>query len=261
MQMKNSLLAFLFLLLSYSVCHAQKIVMKPLSELIDDQDPGWSLISQWSSSATNKIEILPKDDSRADSALYQLQISTSSPVAAMVYGCGGILVDHGWIRILGSGSKQFERSLPRWNKGRSISNYGDASPFILVADDVLGGFFAINAGGIDDYDIGKVFYYGPNKLKWETTGLGYNDFIVFCFSGDLKKFYDGFRWKGWEDEISKLTPGQVISCYPMLWTDAGVDLTRNRKVIPVEKQYSMYHIQNKTLAKKTTKKYIAKRNK
>ncbi len=244
-----------------TICNGQRNNMKPLQELIDTQDPGWDQIAQWNTAATNHVEILPKDAARADSALYLTQLTTTSPIAAMVYGCGGVMVDNGWLRILGSGCRQLNRSLPEWNKGKSSFLNGDGSSFLLVADDVLGGFFAINAGGIDDYDIGKVFYYGPNKLKWETTGLGYNEFIVFCFSGDIDKFYKGFRWTGWQEDVKKLSGNQVISCYPLLWTDAGVDLASNRKVIPVQTQWEMYRIpaQRKIMAKKSTKKKPAKR--
>lgn len=248
----------LFLLVS---SNAQQGRMLPLSELIDPDGNGWEQITKWKESATNKIEVLPKNNARADSALYRMQLSTSSPVGAMIYSCGGMLIDNGWIRILGSGCEQLDRSLPEWNQGKAFSKYGDNPSFLLIADDVFGGFFAINAGAIDKFDVGKVFYYGPNSLKWRTTGLGYSEFIVFCFSGDIEKFYKGFRWRGWQDEVKQLSGNQVISCYPLLWTDAGKDLNSNRKVVSVQKQWELYQQPKNVTARQGSGKKSSSRKK
>ena len=55
--------------------------------------------------AKNKIKILPKDQKRAEHELFFLQVIIRSPMGAIIYETGGILIDNGWIRILGSGSK------------------------------------------------------------------------------------------------------------------------------------------------------------
>lgn len=135
--------------------------MKQVDELIDPQQTGWVQVQKLLSSSKNKIEILPKDSLRADSALYLTQLSTKSALGGIIYNCGGILIDNGWVRILGSGSKQLNRSLPQWNKGKSFANYGDSSSFLLIADDVVGGFFAINTGGLDEKDIDRVYSMDP----------------------------------------------------------------------------------------------------
>ena len=74
--------------------------MKPISELINKDEPGWELVSEWIDQATNKIEVLEKNVKQADSALYQIQVTTRSPMGAIIHETGGILVDNGWIRIL-----------------------------------------------------------------------------------------------------------------------------------------------------------------
>jgi len=58
-------------------------------------------------------------------------------MGAVVNETGVILVDNGWIRILGSGSEKLKRSLPKWNKGKSFSDFGQAMPFLLIADDAI----------------------------------------------------------------------------------------------------------------------------
>jgi hypothetical protein len=66
------------------------------------------------------------------------QLTTRSPMGAIMYTTGGILADDGWIRILGSGSTRLPRSLPDWNKGKTFITYGERAPFLLVADDAIG---------------------------------------------------------------------------------------------------------------------------
>ena len=92
--------------------------MRSLDELINKEDPGWPLVKQWIDLAKNKVEILPKDSTNAEEALYKTQVTTRAPMGAIVYETGGLLVDNGWIRILGSGSVKLNRTLPDWNKGR-----------------------------------------------------------------------------------------------------------------------------------------------
>ena len=145
----------LFIYLAPITAYGQ-IKMKPLSELIIKDNNTWSLVQQWIKNAKNPVEVLPKTNARADTALYLTQVTTRSPMGAIIHETGGLLIDNGWIRILGSGSKRLDRSLMDWNKGKSFNNAGEQTKFLLIADDVLGGFFAINAGGLDTAGIGKV---------------------------------------------------------------------------------------------------------
>ena len=77
--------------------------MKPLEELVNLEEPGWGLVEEWMRTATNAVEVLPMDSHRAPQELVNMQVTTRSPMGAIVYESGGILVDHGWLRILGSG--------------------------------------------------------------------------------------------------------------------------------------------------------------
>ncbi len=86
--------------------------MKPLTELINKEEFGWKLVSKWIKEATNKVEILPKEQKSSELALYNTQVTTRSPMGAIIYETGGVLIDNGWIRILGSGSTKLNRSLP-----------------------------------------------------------------------------------------------------------------------------------------------------
>lgn len=227
----------LFCLLLVTSSFAQQ-KMRPLSELINTTDPGWPLVKQWIAKAKNKVEVLPPDSAKASEALYQTQVTTRSPMGAILYETGGLLIDYGWIRILGSGSKKLNRSLPGWNKGKSFKEFGEPSSFYLIADDAVGGFFAIN-GGAWSKDVGKIFYLSPDALEWEPLGLSYTDFLHFCFNNNLNEFYEGQRWNNWRKEIDTLDGTKVYNFVPPLWTKEGKNINSSfRKAIPVEEQYS-----------------------
>ncbi|UOQ99121.1 DUF2625 domain-containing protein [Hymenobacter sp. 5317J-9] len=232
--MRVALLLALFLFKAACSC-AQSMQTRSLTELINTQDPGWPLVQGWIAAANNKVQVLPKTAARADSALLAAQITTRSPMGAVVYGTGGILVDNGWLRILGSGSPGLNRDLMGWNKGKQQG-------LLLIADDALGGFFALNGGAFGQATLGKIYYLSPDNLEWEPLNRGYSDFLVFCFSGDLEKFYDGMRWKGWQTEIAQLNGNQGISCIPFLFTKEGKDVNKvSRKAVPITELWGLHN--------------------
>jgi len=234
--MRKFLLA-LFLTISFLTVFAQ-YKMRPVDQLIDSTQPGWRVLKQWIDSAKNNVEILPVDPSKAKESLYKTQMTTRSIMGAIVYCTGGILVDSGWIRILGSGSAKMQRTLPDWNKGKAFKEFGDPPAFILVADDAAGGYFAINYGNLGS-DINRIYYLSPDELKWKPLKMTYEDFIWFCFMGNLKKFYAGIRWSTWEKDIQNLKADEVFNIYPPLWSKEGKNVeTSLRKAVPAEQEFS-----------------------
>lgn len=211
--------------------------MKSADELIDTTQSAWPLVIEWINSAKNKVEVLQVDAVKAKEALYQTQVTTRSPMGAIIYNTGGILVDDGWIRILGSGNKKLNRSLPEWNKTRSFENYGETPGFLLVADDAIGGFFILN-GGKFGKDLGKIYYFSPDALEYESLDITYTEFILFCFNNNLEQFYSNNRWKNWREEVSKLDGNKVFNFYPYLWSKEAKDINQvSRKIIDIGEQY------------------------
>jgi hypothetical protein len=211
--------------------------MQPIEELINTEDPGWPLVQEWMDEATNLIEVLPCDKAKAKDALYKTQVTTRSLMGAVVYETGGLLIDHGWLRVLGSGHAKLNRSLPEWNKGKSFNKYEEQPAYLLVADDAIGGFFAINGGALGK-DAGNLYYLSPDSLEWEATELSYSEFLTFCFNGDLEGFYEGMRWDGWEKEVANLNGNMVYNFFPPLFTEEGKDINQSsRKPISVEEQF------------------------
>ncbi|MEO8088575.1 MAG: DUF2625 family protein [Bacteroidota bacterium] len=243
---KSVRLFFIAVFILYGQSANSQEVIKPLSELVQGT-AGWERVTFIASHARNKVQILEKDSARSSNALMESQLSTNTLLGSIIYSCGGILIDEGWIRILGSGNSQLTRSVPEWNKGKLAATRNDESFYLLVADDVLGGLFAIKAGSAEELEtIGQVFYYGPNSLTWQPTGLSYSSFISYCFSGNIKDFYSDFRWKGWQEDVRTIDCNTVISCYPMLWTREGLQLKANRKLLAIQTQWNMYQGKSKT---------------
>lgn len=213
--------------------------MKPVEELIDLKDPAWKVVKGWMEAAKNDIEVLERDSSQASLALYRTQATTNSILGAVIYESGGILVDKGWLRIIGSGSEKLKRNLPEWNKGKSFEQYGEGMSFVLMADDAAGGFYAMNGGEFGNEDLGKIFYFAPDYLKWETLGIDYSEFIYWAFTGGLTDFYKGLRWKNWEEEVTAMGADEAMSFYPFLWSEF-VDLEKSsRKPLLIEEVYGI----------------------
>jgi len=214
--------------------------VKSLQELINLEDPGWPLVEQWIASAKNPVEILPPPEAAIrEQALVNTQVTTRSPMGAIIYESGGILVDHGWLRILGSGHPRLPRSLPDWNFERSFAVSGQRPSFLLIADDVIGGFFAVDGGGLGLVP-GKVCYLPPDTLKWENTEKGYSDFLVWCFNGDLQKYYQTERWVDWQKDMQSIRGDEMFGIIPPLCQDGPPIDARTRQVVRAAKIYELH---------------------
>lgn len=221
--------------------------LQSIEELTGSDDPAWPLVQEWLATAKNKVEILEVTPGLAKTALFNAQVSTYSTLGAVIYNTGGIMIDQGWLRILGSGSIRLNRSVAEWNKGKTIKAYGDNPTYLLVADDAVGGFFAINYGAFGD-DLKNIYYLAPNSLKWEPLHLGYSEFILFCFEGDLSKFYKGLRWSSWDQFIANLDGSKSYSFRPYLWSEEGTDIENcTRKLVTTEELYKFNIVKQKEL--------------
>ncbi|RTQ51667.1 DUF2625 domain-containing protein [Hymenobacter gummosus] len=210
--------------------------MRTLSELVDTADPGWPLVQGWLAEARNPVDVLPiVSRAQAEQALLAVQVTTRSPMGALVYETGGLLIDSGWLRVLGSGHPRLSRSLPGWNEGRTSPQ---PDGFLLVADDVLGGFFALNGGALGP-DLGHIYYFAPDRLAWEPLELGYSDFLNFCLNGDLDQFYEGQRWPGWAAETRRLDGSQGWGFVPFLWLQPDGSAPRRRQAVPLAELWTL----------------------
>jgi hypothetical protein len=118
--------------------------MKTFEELLNLQEPGWPIVQGWLREATNPVEVLPSVDANRQSVLVAIQVTTRSPMGAIIYETGGILVDHGWIRLLGSGCERLPRSIADWNSGRTYQGSEERPLYLDIAKQLDG------QGGHDD---------------------------------------------------------------------------------------------------------------
>jgi hypothetical protein len=214
--------------------------MKSLEDLIDGRDPALPLIEKMLGAATLSYQLLPPS-TESGRVLSSLQVTTRSTLGTIAYETGGLLIDHGWLRVLGSGHPQLSRNLVDWNNGR-------ADAYLLVADDAAGGFFSINGGGLGD-DVGAMYYWAPDTLRWEQLDIGYTDFLGWALSDRLATFYDGLRWDGWRSDLQELRADQCFSFFPFLWTREGSIDESSRTLIDVGEQFEI----NVELARKLDK--------
>lgn len=212
-------------------------MLRTLEQLIDTENPGWSVLQEWINLASNNVDVLPCSIQNAENALLQIQVTTHSLMGAIVYETGGLVVNNGLIRILGSGCDSFKRSLPDWNKGKTFQEYGEPAPYLLVADDAVGGFYAINGGYLGN-DAGNMYYFAPDLLDWMPMDIDYSQFLLFCFETDLDNFYSDIRWQNWQNDIQQLNPDYAYSFHPFLWTkEASNKEYVSKKVLPIEEVY------------------------
>ena len=213
---------------------------RSLQELSAVDEPAWPTLASWIAAASIPVEVLDADETQRATALVETQVTLRSPVGAVIYQTGGILVDSGWLRILGSGSPKLPRSLPGWNRACSASLGQENLGYLLVADDVVGGFFAVNGGAFRG-ELGRIFYYAPDSLRWEALGeMAFGQFLVWSFSPAVKQFYQDRYWDGWESELAALNGDEALSIYPFLWTVEGKNIAKcSRRPCPVSEIFSL----------------------
>ena len=203
---------------------------RPLSELLETQEPAWPQVKEWLTKAKNPVEVLETTGRRGAEVLLALQVTTRSAMGAIAFETGGLIVDHGWLRLLGSGGLRMEGDLARWNglTPRPLIEAFDGA--MIVAHDVLGGFFALDAGALGPGKAGT-FYLAPDTLEWEDVGFGYSGLVQWALGGDLAKFYADFRWAGWEADLKSLSPDRGFNFAPPLFTEAESTTARTRTEI------------------------------
>lgn len=209
------------------ICNHSFAQLRDLDELIN-KDDAIIQIQDWARNAKNEIEILERDSLKSKEALYNIQVTTRSPMGAIIYHTGGILINEGWIRIYGSGSHKLNRNLPEWNRGKAFQNFGDRSEYLIIGDDAVGGFFFLNGGALG-HDLGNVYYLSPDNTAIEPLGLSYTGFIQFCFDGNIDNFYEDLRWKNWENDFKTLNSNEAFVFFPYLWTKEGRNINKVQK--------------------------------
>lgn len=190
-----------------------------LDQLLNAPDPAWPLVQQFVGQAPHPVEILPADRAQGEKILLSLQINVHSFMGAIALHAAGLLIDRGWLRILGAGGHpRLQRSLPGWN----VEQLGHATGILLIADDALGGFFAVDGGALGPGK-GAILYLPPDRLEWEPFAPNYTEFFRWALKSEFGEFYKDYRWDGWEKQVAALTGDQALNAKPYLFTQEARD--------------------------------------
>ena len=184
--------------------------MRPITDLRDVDDPDWPDLQVMIAEAGDRVVVRPVDRAGGEDCLHRLQVTARSRLGALALDTGGLLVDHGWLRIYGGGSENFP-DLASINGLRAEPR--ESPPYMLIGSDVLGGQYAIDGGGLGVAP-GEVCYFGPDTMSWDSIGVGHGDWVRWAIIGRVDEFYEALRWPGWQEEVEGLRPDQGISCFP-----------------------------------------------
>jgi hypothetical protein len=205
---------------------------RALEELIESKEPAWPTVSTWLKKANKPVEILESTPRRGAEVLVALQVTTRSPMGAIALQTGGLLIDHGWVRVLGAGCSRMEGDLARWNGLTAQPLVQPIDGAMFVATDALGGFFALDSGALGDGK-GAAFYLPPDTLEWEPVAASYSALLQFFLLADLNKLYAEHRGRGWQDEVKKLSPDQAWAFDPPLFAELEPGKTRQKEAVPL----------------------------
>jgi hypothetical protein len=201
------------------------------SELLSDKQDALSRIRERVDGSPHHVEFLSCQVFEGRRVLEALQVTTRSHLGALALHTGGLLVDHGWLRVLGAGNERLPRALDTWNGLPSERRFDEG---LLVADDVLGGFFA----WFSEHE--TVHYLAPDTLHWEDLELGYGDWLHAMLGDSLAEFYESLRWPGWQNEVSTLGATHSFNVWPPLVVSGPPLARRTRRAVPVEESWSLH---------------------
>ncbi|WP_204015434.1 DUF2625 family protein, partial [Micromonospora andamanensis] len=167
---------------------------------------------------------------RADEELLRLQVTTRSWLGAVVHRSGGLVLDYGWLRVLGSGNDEVHLA--------SLGEINDnVAGGVIVAQDVLGGQFAWMP---DSSGKPTIWYLAPDTVRWEDCEQGYGDWLAAMIGGAVTGFYESLRWQGWVEEVRACRLDEAINVFPPLWTKEGKDLNAaSRRPVPMSEAISL----------------------
>lgn len=176
-------------------------------------DNALTLIQSWINSSKKKITVIPRTD-LSEKCDEILGVSEHSSLGTIINHTGGMSVANGKIRHFG-GSNQYGLSIKEVNK---LENRLPKSipGILLVADDILGGLFGINA----DTKIGKlgsILYLPPDSYSWEDLGIGHTAFLEWSMNGNTEMFFRKYETLKIPDVIPF---DKTLSFTPPLWVSS-----------------------------------------
>lgn len=191
----------------------------------------WQEMKSMIISSNRQSELNFSEIEYGEESLKILQITSKSALGSIVLNTTGIVIDN-WIRILGH-DNDINRGVLSFN---SIGENGVATKIdkmLIVADDVVGGLFALNAGKFSE-GVGEVWYFAPDTLEWESLEMQYSEFIAWIAKGNVDEFYNTMRWSTWKEDCKNVKFNESILIYPFLWSNEIQLEKADKKIVPAE---------------------------
>lgn len=211
------------------------IPIRAVEELADVADPAWPAVLELVGRASVPVTVVPIEADAGRAALHRTQVGADTVVGALVLSCGGIVVDHGWLRVLGGGGDGLPDVAAASGLGPVSAGSADETAALVVAYDVLGGRFALNRGELPG-GVGEVAYWGPDTLSWMPTEMDPAVLLETLLGGGLEDFYHDLRWPEWAAEVQAVGLDHGIAVTPSLHTVEGRRIAEaERSVVPFDR--------------------------
>lgn len=196
----------------------------------------WLEIKSMFTNSDHDVVLFENESEHGRKSLEILGVTRNSALGSIVFNTSGIMIDN-WLRILGH-----ENGNNRGIVSCSLISENGTAPrlekMLMVADDVLGGIFALNAGKFTA-GIGEIWYFAPDTLDWENLGLQYSEFIAWAAQGDMDGFYASLRWSTWKNDCEEIGFNEALQIYPFLWS-REIDLeTASKKKVRAEELFAI----------------------
>jgi hypothetical protein len=204
---------------------------RTLADLLAARPLAWDELVSWIADAHHTVEVLPADPDRAEATLIAVQAGLDTALGAIAHGTGGLRIDDGWLRLLGSGHPRVGAGLRHWN-GQGPGAWSGVAGALVVGFDAIGGVFAMNGGGLPG-EAGSAHYLSPHTLTWEDLGMGYGGLVRWALQGDLGGFANAGRWPDWEEEVAALPGDMGIWRWPPPWSPAGRHRAEEHEALPL----------------------------
>jgi uncharacterized protein DUF2625 len=163
-------------------------------------------------------------------------VSAASALGALALNCGGMLIDRGWLRMLGAGCTGLP-DLATAN-GLDDSEVAVAPGVLTVAYDVLAAAASqLMVETCRQRPVRSRTEGAADTLDWTPIGGGHSTFVQWALGGGLADFYQHLRWPGWQGEVSRLTPDFGIAVYPPLFSVEGREPSYQIRQVPPGTQF------------------------
>lgn len=140
-----------------------------------------------------------------EDALEAAGLAAGSLLATLLKLSNGMILDGGWIRILGLTDRACGRSLASWNRGAGWQEaWGEGvRGKLCFADDPLGNQYAINIGE-DGRGNWQVFLGSVEDRSWRSLDCTFGQWLEQVFAGKHPEWYDPDHYPAWRRGAEEL---------------------------------------------------------